>query len=182
MRGSRRTALLAAAIATVAGVGIGSASGAPPKLDGRDAYACARYLKAHGDANLSPAQRRACVISISTTYIEAEQNSIPPTKILLHPEVSRYCLGAEPEHAPGNDQAIRDSFPTPIRSIEDREWTADRNEAYITYAGFTTTAGETADYLVAERFRLKDGLIWEILISTIRYVTPTGQQAPLPVC
>jgi len=82
-----------------------SASAAMPHADlGHydDAAFCSKWLRDHPREPLSSDRRKHCVIAVATTYIDAEENSLPPEKQLFADDVSRHRIGTSPNFAPGN--------------------------------------------------------------------------------
>jgi hypothetical protein len=43
-----------------------------------DPVFCSGWLRTHADERASSDRRRHCVIAVATTYIDAEENSLPP--------------------------------------------------------------------------------------------------------
>jgi len=166
---------------TVAGLGAAhGTSTASSSYD--DPYFCSSWIQTYGDSSLTPDDHHRCMLAIAETYINGEENSIPPDKILFDPEVSRYCLGSQPDHEPGNADSYRSQYPEPIKAITNRQWTVDGDQAFIVYDGFTTASMGTRDFLVSERLTMRNGLIWEILITAIKYSVAGAPPVPLAVC
>lgn len=131
-----------------------------------DGPACSKLLAAN--AKLSADAHRRCIIAISTTYVDAEENSTPPEKQLLADNVSRHRLGTPPNFAPGNGpKMIADMGHGVISAIKNRHWMVDGNEAWIVYDGYLSANPDKIGFYVAERFTIENGLIKEILIAGV---------------
>ncbi|MCU1461096.1 MAG: hypothetical protein JWO37_1171 [Acidimicrobiales bacterium] len=152
-----------------------SYTGAGPNYD--NATFCSNAIGEHGDAALTAAQHRRCMIAIASTYIRAEDNEIPGSQILFDPRVSRYSEGGRPDHQPQNANAIRiqeGTVTAVIRKIDNRHWTVDGDVAWIAYDGYLVASLTKPGFWVAERITIRNGLIWEIMITPV-------QVAPVPV-
>jgi hypothetical protein len=150
---------------------------ATPDYD--DAAWCTVRIGEKGDRSLTYDQHRRCLIAIATTYVDAEENSIPGNQILFDPRFSRYSLGGEPTHNPANSDLIRTqegtyqgTYNRVIRSIHDREWTVDGDRVWIVYQGDLVISTTHPGFYVAERFTIRRGLIWQIMIAPIGIKVP----------
>jgi hypothetical protein len=131
-----------------------------------DAAGCSRWLMRHKQDETGI--HRRCVIAVASTYIDAEENSLPPEKQLLADDVSRHRIGTPPSFAPGNRaRLIAENSHAVIAAIRNRRWTVDGNEAWVLYDGYLKTNPDRIGFYVAERITLKDGLIREILVADI---------------
>jgi hypothetical protein len=130
-----------------------------------DAGFCSGWLRDHeaGSPN-----RRRCVIAVATTYIDGEENTLPPEKQLLTDDVSRHRIGTEPKFAAGNRAELmaEDSHEV-ISAIKNRRWTVEGDMAWILYDGYLKTKPDQIGFYVAERITLEKGLIREILVADI---------------
>lgn len=140
---------------------------------------CSDALAAHGDRSMTAAQHRRCMIAIATTYINGEENSAPGNQILFDPRVSRFSLGGRASHHPSNSDLLRTqegtfqgTYNRVIRSIINRHWTVDGNKAWIVYDGMLVTSVTHPQFHVAERFEIRNGLIWEIMIAPVVTTLP----------
>lgn len=130
------------------------------------ALSCSRELR--NGAQLVPAAHKACVLAIATTYIDAEDNSLPPEKQLVADDVSRHRLGTPPDHTPGNGaKLIADMSHSVIAAIKNRRWVIEGNDAWIEYDGYLTSDPEKPGFYVAERITIENGLIKEIMIAGV---------------
>ncbi len=129
---------------------------------------CSDWLRDHQDEPLSSDRRRHCVIAVASTYIDAEENSLPPEKQLFTDDVSRHRIGTPPNFAPGNRQKIfaEDSHKV-ISAIRNRRWTVEGDTAWILYDGYLKAKPDRIGFYVAERITLEKGLIREILVADI---------------
>jgi hypothetical protein len=153
---------------------IGSAAGAasPPLGHARydDAGFCSRWLADHGDAPQSSNHRR-CVIAVASTYIDAEENSLPPEKQLFADDVSRHRIGTNPNFMAGNRaKLMAENSHAVIGAIRNRRWTVDGDVAWILYDGYLKSKPEQPAFYVAERITLEKGLIKEILVADVTVV------------
>ena len=136
-----------------------------------DSTWCSAYLASHPDSALSPDQHRRCVIAIATTYIEGEQNGIPPEQELLADDVSRHLLGTPRVNAPGGRARIIAQQPMSrvIAAIRNRRWSVDGNDAWILYDGYLTSDPTKPGFDVGERITVEKGLITEILVAAVAH-------------
>jgi hypothetical protein len=168
--------MLIAAIFVGSAATIGAGSGtADPVASGSqkfdDPVFCSNFLQKHGDNSLSIELNERCVLAIATTYIDGEQNSIPPEQILFAPDVSRHRLGTPPDFQPGNAAALVQGYhngsSAVIASITDRHWVVEGPDAWINYTGFLKSCLTVPGFYVGERITVQNGLIHEILIAGV---------------
>src|SRR3954462_144839 len=122
--------LLVAVIAfgetTASGAGGGAGANPPGLQRFDDAVLCSNWLASHGADSLPPELNERCIEAIATTYIDGEQNSIPPENILFASDVSRHRLGTPPSFQPGSRDALVQGYhagsSASILSITDRHW------------------------------------------------------------
>lgn len=133
-----------------------------------DPVFCSDWLRTHTDEPTSTDRRKHCVIAVATTYIDAEENSLPPEKQLFADDVSRHHIGTPPNFAPGNRARLmaEDSHKV-ISAIRNRRWTVEGDTAWILYDGYLKKDPNKIGFYVAERITLKKGLIREILVADI---------------
>jgi hypothetical protein len=133
-----------------------------------DAAFCSAWLRDHDREPLQSDRRRHCVIAVATTYIDAEENSLPPEKQLFADDVSRHRIGTGPLFAPGNSARLmaEDSHKV-ISAIRNRRWTVEGDTAWILYDGYLKAKPDRIGFYVAERITLERGLIKEILVADI---------------
>ena len=133
-----------------------------------DADYCSKWLRDHPQEPLSSDRRKHCVIAVATTYIDAEENSLPPEKQLFADDVSRHRIGTQPNFAPGNRAKLfaEDSHKV-IAAIKNRRWTVEGDTAWILYDGYLKKDPDKIGFYVAERITLEKGLIHEILVADI---------------
>ncbi len=145
------------------------AGAAPSSNDVRydDAGFCSAWLHGQGPKAASD-QRRRCVIAVASTYIDAEENSLPPEKQLFTDDVSRHRIGTSPSFASGNRAKIfgEDSHKV-IGAIKNRRWTVDGDTAWILYDGYLKAKPDQIGFYVAERVTFEKGLIKEILVADV---------------
>jgi hypothetical protein len=129
--------------------------------------ACSIWLAAHPNAT-AEGHYRDCVLKVATTYIDAEENSLPFAKVPLTDDVSRHRIGTEPAFAPGNRGKLMavDTHDV-IAAIRNRRWTVDGDTAWILYDGYLKKDPDKIGFYVAERITLQKGLIHEILVTDI---------------
>jgi hypothetical protein len=129
---------------------------------------CSGWLRSHADEPLSSDRRKHCVIAVATTYIDAEENSLPPEKQLFADDISRHRIGTPPNFAPGNRARLfaEDSHKV-IAAIKNRRWTVEGDTAWILYDGYLKKDPDKIGFYVAERITLEKGLIHEILVADI---------------
>ena len=129
--------------------------------------ACSIWLSAHADA-AEDGHYRDCVQKVAETYIDAEENSLPFTKVLLADDVSRHHIGTDPTFAPGNRARLMavDTHGV-IAAIKNRRWTVEGDTAWILYDGYLKKDPDKIGFYVAERITLQKGLIHEILVADI---------------
>jgi hypothetical protein len=151
----------------------------PAAPDYDNASWCTVHIAEAGDDSLTASQHRRCMIAIATTYVDAEENSKPGNQILFDPRFSRYSLGGRPLHNPSNSDLIRTqegtyqgTYNRVIRSIKHREWTVDGDKAWIVYQGWLVASTTHPGFYVAERFTIRHGLIWNIMIAPIAIRVP----------
>ncbi len=129
------------------------------------ASACSQFLAGHA----APSEyRRACVIAVASTYIDAEENSQPPETQLFTDDISRHRIGTPPNFQPGNRAKLMvENSHQVIAAIRNRRWTVDGDEAWILYDGYLKKEPDKVGFYVAERITLEEGLIKEILVADI---------------
>jgi hypothetical protein len=129
--------------------------------------ACSIWLATHPEGS-GGVHRRACVLAVAGTYIDAEENSLPFDKALLSDDVSRHRIGTDPVFAPGNRaKLIAIDTHDVIAAIKNRRWTVEGDTAWILYDGYLKKDPDKIGFYVAERITLKKGLIHEILVADI---------------
>ena len=147
---------------------------------------CSLVITEQGDEVFaSPDDEKRCLIAIAKTYVDAEGNTTADSLTLFDPRFSKYSLGGPKNHHPGNgdtnrmDQTVLS--PT-IRLIDNQQWTADptTDQVWIVYDGYLPVSTTEPGFYVAERFTIRDGLIWEIMISPVVVDVPNSlvPQAP----
>jgi hypothetical protein len=129
--------------------------------------ACSIWLSSHADA-MAEGHYRDCVLMVATTYIDAEENSLPFAKVPLADDVSRHHIGADPTFAAGNRAKLMaiDTHGV-IAAIKNRRWTVEGDTAWILYDGYLRKDPDKIGFYVAERITLQKGLIHEILVADI---------------
>jgi hypothetical protein len=129
---------------------------------------CSGWLRTHPGEPSSSDRRKHCVIAVASTYIDAEENSLPPEKQLFADDVSRHHIGTPPSFAPGNRAKLmaEDSHKV-ISAIRNRRWTVEGDTAWILYDGYLKKDPDKIGFYVAERITLENGLIHEILVADI---------------
>jgi hypothetical protein len=145
---------------------VGAAHGENNSRD-EGAASCSRWLAGHGPEQMSD-RRHRCVIAVASTYIDAEENSLPPEKQLFADDVSRHRIGNTPKFMPGNRAKLfaEDSHKV-ISAIKNRQWTVDGDTAWILYEGYLKAKPDQIGFYVAERITLERGLIKEILVADV---------------
>jgi hypothetical protein len=139
---------------------------ADPESNYQAALKCSQQMQS--GAKLAPAAHRACVIAISTTYIDAEENTLAWEKCLLADDVSRHSLGTPPDYKPGNAAKIHTpDSKSVIAAIKNRRWVADGNQAWIEYDGYLKADPSKIGFYVVERFAIENGLIKEIMVGGV---------------
>src|ERR1700760_393708 len=106
-----------------------------------DPVFCSNWLRIHPGEPTSSDRRKHCVIAVASTYIDAEENSLPPEKQLFADDVSRHHIGTPPNFAPGNRAKLmaEDSHKV-ISAIRNRRWTVEGDTAWILYDGYLKKA------------------------------------------
>ena len=133
-----------------------------------DPVFCSDWLRTHPGEPTASDRRKHCVIAVATTYIDAEENSLPPEKQLFTDDVSRHHIGTPPSFMPGNRAKLmaEDSHKV-ISAIRNRRWTVEGDTAWILYDGYLKKDPDKIGFYVAERITLQKGLIREILVADI---------------
>ena len=162
-----RGAWAIAAIALVAATGV--------RADTEDYYEAVRCSHALADPDsgkLSADARRKCIVAVATTYIEGEENSIPPEKELLAEDVARHLIGTPRVYAPDGRKKIiaAQPFSYVIGAIRNRHWTVDGDDAWILYDGYLKADMAKPGFDVAERITVEKGLIREILVVAVAHL------------
>ena len=136
-----------------------------------EAVHCSQRLAGAEANTLTGEARRRCIIAIATTYIEGEQNSIPPEKELLADDVARHLIGTPRVNAPGGRAKIISVQPASfvIGAIRNRRWTVDGDDAWILYDGYLKSDPSKPGFDVAERITVEKGLIREIMIAAVAH-------------
>jgi hypothetical protein len=136
-----------------------------------DAAFCSKFLAAHLDTALTPVQYRSCMIAIATTYIESEQNSIPPEQMLMADDVAKHQIGTPRVNKPGSRAVIIAAQPRSyvIGAIRNRRWSVDGNHVWILYDGYFKTDLTKPEFDVGERFTIEKGLIEEVLVAAVAH-------------
>jgi len=133
-----------------------------------DPVFCSDWLRTHPGEPTSSDRRKHCVVAVATTYIDAEENSLPPEKQLFADDVSRHHIGTPPNFMPGNRARLmeEDSHKV-ISAIRNRRWTVEGDAAWVLYDGYLKKDPGKIGFYVAERITLEKGLIKEILVADI---------------
>jgi hypothetical protein len=130
--------------------------------------ACSIWLTTHVASATQSAERRNCVLTVASSYIDAEENSAAPENQLLADNVSRHRIGTPPDFQPGNRaRIIAENSHAVIAAIRNRQWTIEGDEAWILYDGYLKKDPGKVGFTVAERITLERGLIKEILVADI---------------
>jgi hypothetical protein len=133
-----------------------------------DAPACSKWLADHPASAMQSTYRRDCVLAVASTYIDAEENSLPAESQILADDVSRHRIGTAPSFQPGNRaKLVADMRHEVIGAIRNRRWTIEGDEAWILYDGYLKKDPDKIGFYVAERITLEKGLIKEILVADI---------------
>jgi hypothetical protein len=161
----------------VAGPMYGAVDMTAPDYD--NAAYCSLFISEQGDTALTPDQERRCLIAIAATYVNAEGNSTADSLTLFDPRFSKYSLGGQTNHHPGNGDTNRMdqiSLSPTIRLIDNKQWTADTttNQVWIVYDGYLPVSTDKPGFYVAERLTIRDGLIYEIMISPVVVDVPNS--------
>jgi hypothetical protein len=139
---------------------------ADPESNYQEALKCSKQMQS--GAKLSADAHRACVIAISTTYIDAEENTLAWEKCLLADDVSRHSLGTPADYKAGNAAKIHTpDNKSVIAAIKNRRWVADGNKAWIEYDGYLKADPSKIGFYVVEQFIIENGLIKDILIGGV---------------
>jgi hypothetical protein len=134
-----------------------------------DAPFCSKALATEDGKALSAADHRRCVIAIASTYLDFEQNTLPPDQLLVADDVAKRNHGKPAEHKPGTGDWIRGrTVQHVIGAIRNRVWTVDHNVAWVAYDGYLKDDMSKPGFYIVERFIIENGLIREIM-------TPAGQ-------
>jgi hypothetical protein len=159
-----RAALLAVAL-------LAASSASAQSADYDEAVRCSQRLAGAGTGTLTGEARRRCIVAVATTYIEGEQNSIPPDKELLADDVARHLIGTPRVNAPGGRAKIIAAQPASfvIGAIRNRRWTVDGDDAWILYDGYLKADMSKPGFYVAERITVEKGLISEIMIAAVAH-------------
>lgn len=164
--------LLTAMTLVLASVSAGTAQGVPPPDDGQtfdlaEATRCSDQLRVEG--RLVGEARRRCMIAVASTYIELEQNRLPPEQMLLTDDIARYHLGNAPEFRAGNRaRVMAEQAHKVISAIRNRQWTVDGDTVWIVYDGYLKAKPDSPGFHVAERFMIVGGLIREIMVAGVK--------------
>jgi hypothetical protein len=163
-----RSALSLCLIASLLGVGAHAAMPHAAYQRYDDPIFCSEWLRTYPDEPTSSDRRKHCVIAVATTYIDAEENSLPPEKQLFADDVSRHRIGTPPNFAPGNRaKLMADDSHKVISAIRNRRWTVEGDTAWVLYDGYLKKNPNRIGFYVAERITLETGLIHEILVADI---------------
>jgi hypothetical protein len=153
----------------------------PSDRDSRfdDPQFCLRWLTEHADSSVPDPLRRHCIVTIASTYLDGDENSITPDEILFAPTVKIGTLGNAPELHASTDirENIRSGRTAEILRITNRQWTVDGNVAFVVYDGYLRRDPSTPSFFVAERFTIENGLIAEIFIAGVK--SPEQTERPV---
>ena len=158
-----------AALLTIALLAASGARAETAEYD--EAVRCSHQLAGPEANSLIGEARRRCIVAIATTYIEGEQNSIPPEKELLADDVARHLIGTPRVNAPGGRAKIIAVQPASfvIGAIRNRRWTVDGDDAWILYDGYLKADMAKPGFDVAERITVEKGLISEIMVAAVAH-------------
>jgi hypothetical protein len=154
--------------AVVVGVPPDNADHTQPNFD--DGHYCSIAI-ADGVALTEEAHRR-CLIAIATTYLDSEENSAPGWAVLMDPRGVGHSQGQVPRHRMGNGDVVRgrQGVTGPngvIKDIANRVFAVDGDGVWVRYDGYTQLSVGSPDFYVMERFTIRYGLIWEIMVPPI---------------
>jgi hypothetical protein len=160
--------LLAVPFAAMLAGCAGPQAAAPTDARFDEAKFCSRWLADNDGKPQAPEDHRRCVIAVASTYINAEENSIPPEDQLYTEDTAHHHLGEPAVYAPGNRaKEIAKTSHQVIAAIRNRHWAVDGNEAWITYDGYLKARPDKPGFHVAERITLEKGLIKEVFIAGV---------------
>jgi hypothetical protein len=162
------SALALAFSLTPIGIASASHSGWQSRFD--DPHFCSEKLASPHIHELTRSQHRRCVIAIASTYlIDGLQNKDADAPLLTD-DVIRRTAGRPPSAI--GAQAIRDGIRNgqedAVGAVTNIQWTVDGNEAWVVWDGIFTGQTEPG-FFVSERFRIRDGLISEIIIGGVQF-------------
>ena len=156
----------------VAATALLAASGARAATGNYDeAVRCSHVLAGPDAASLTGAARRNCIVAVAATYIDGEENSIPPEKELLAEDVARHLIGTPRVNASDGRKKIIAAQPYSyvIGAIRNRHWTVDGDDAWILYDGYLKADMSKPGFDVAERITIEKGLVREILVVAVAH-------------
>ncbi len=138
-----------------------------------EAVRCSERLRTQG-SQLHPAEYRACMIAVAETYIEVEQNTLAPEKMLLADDIAKHAFGdAAVFHAGNRAPIVADQRHAVIEAIRNRQWSVDGDHVWVVYDGYLKGCAAAPAFYVAERFTIADGFIHEIVAPGIKVVNPS---------
>ena len=140
---------------------------------------CTLWFAEHGDSSLPAAAHRRCMIAIAQHLRERGRELGARTcRCCSIPRVAKHGLGDQAVHGSGNGDEIRTEIGVitrVIRGIRNRQWTVEGDKVWIVYDGYLVTSLATSGFAVAERFTIRNGLIWEIMIAPVTTsIAPVG--------
>jgi hypothetical protein len=143
-----------------------SAAGTGDQKDVRydDPKFCSEALAA-GSPALSTEMHKQCVIAVASTYLAAEQNSLPPEQVPFADDVARHVLATPAVFAPGNRAKVVAALNQSIvGGIKDRQWAVESDQAWVVYDGYLETNPTPTKFPLAERITVEKGMIKEIVV------------------
>ncbi len=151
-------------------IGGAFAGGGGPSSRFDDPHFCSQALARDDAYELSRRQHRRCVIAVVSTYLIAGLQDKDADAPLLTDDVTRRLVGRPPSATSAEDirEGIRNGQEDSVGAVTNIQWTVEGNEAWVIWDGIFTGQSEPG-FFVSERFRLRDGLISEIVIGGIQF-------------
>lgn len=167
----QRTTILTAAFVltlTMLPAHAARAGGAPSGA----ALFCSALLDRHPDVGRAgplARLRRFCIIEIVNTYLIDGLQNKDADAVLLTEDAYRDTIGQDsPTDAEGIRDGIRNGQEDAVGQVTNVQWTIEGDEAWTIWDGIFT-GDSVPGFFVAERFRIRDGRISEILIGGVQF-------------
>ena len=127
------------------------------------------YQQAGGRSPLNGKLNRQCIMTVVNTYLIAGLQNKDADAVLLTDDAYRKTYGRTTQtSAEGIRNGIRNGQEDAVGQVTKVQWTIEGNQAMTYWEGIFT--GDTKPgFFVAERFTIREGKIYEILIGGVQF-------------
>ena len=160
------------ALATLVAASLGLAQAARAEGPGNDPAFCSNLLafqESGGKGPLNGKLTRQCIMTVVNTYLIHGLQNKDADAVLLTDDAYRDLFGRNnPTDAEDIRDGIRNGQEDAVGQVTNVQWTIEGNQAMTYWIGIFT--GDTKPgFYVAERFKIREGKIAEILLGGVQF-------------